>query len=192
MTWSIRAVTPTEAQRLAAFAAELFRQAYGSSHPEPTLSEYLATSFGTERMRQSLTDPAFTTLVAEADGGDWIGYAELRAGGPTAPTTTIEVPLPGDAPLEIVRFYVAEAWHGQGVAQALMIACDEVARARGCDALWLQAWQEAPQALRFYRKAGFAVHGTAVFAFGERADADFILARPLATLPAPARQGPDD
>jgi GNAT superfamily N-acetyltransferase len=115
--------------------------------------------------------------VAEALDGAWMGYAELHEGGPTAPTTILDVPFTGTAPVEIVRFYVDQAWHGQGVAQALMQACDALARARGGDTLWLQAWQEAPQALRFYRKAGFAVHGTAVFAFGERQDADFVLAR---------------
>ena len=188
MPWSIRAVTPSEAARFAPFAADLFRQAYGVTHPEPTLSDYLATSFGTQRVRQSLADPASKTLVAEAADGAWIGYAELRAGGPTAPTTTLEIQLPGTSPLEIVRFYVDQAWHGQGVAQALMAACDEAARTLGCDALWLQAWQQAPQALRFYRKAGFVVHGTAVFAFGDRADSDVILARTLKPAPAPSRQ----
>jgi GNAT superfamily N-acetyltransferase len=188
MSWSIRAVDPSEASRFAPFAADLFRESYGVTHPEPTLSDYLATSFATRRVRQSLADPASTTLLAEAADGTWIGYAELRAGGPTAPTTTLEIQLPGTSPLEIVRFYVDRAWHGQGVAQALMAACDEAARIRGCDALWLQAWQQAPQALRFYRKAGFAVHGTAVFAFGDRADSDFILARALVATPAPSRE----
>ena len=188
MTSSIRAVDTSEAARFAPFAANLFRQAYGVTHPEPTLSDYLAASFGTRRVRESLADPMSTTLVVEAAAGDWIGYAELRAGGPTAPTTMIEIPLPGASPLEIVRFYVDQAWHGQGIAQGLMAACDEAARARGCDVLWLQAWQQAPQALRFYQKAGFAIHGTAIFAFGERADADFILARPLPRARAPSRQ----
>ena len=179
MTWSIRVVAPSEASQLATFAATLFRQAYGVTHPEPTLSVYLATSFAEQRVRRSLEDPASTTLVVESADGTWIGYAELHEGEPSASSTVVEVPLPGTAPLEIVRFYVDRAWHGQGVAHALMHACDALARTRGCDMLWLLAWQEAAQAVRFYHKAGFSIHGTGIFAFGERADADFILARPV-------------
>ena len=179
VTWSVRAVAPSEASRLAILAATLFRQAYGVTHPEPMLSGYLADSFSVERMVESLADAATATLVIESSDGAWAGYAELHDGGPSASTTILDVPLRGAAPLEIVRFYVDQAWHGHGVAQILMRSCAALARERGRDVLWLQAWQDAHQAVRFYRKSGFEIHGTAVFMFGERADADFILARPL-------------
>ncbi len=177
MQWHVRAVDRTEAARLATFAAALFRQAYGVTHPEPVLSEYLAKAFAVTRMTGALDDPHGVMLLIESADGTWAGYAELHEGAPVAPGTVVDVPLPGTSPMEIVRFYIDATWHGQGAAQALMQGCDGVARERGCDVLWLQAWQDAAQALRFYRKAGFALHGTAVFMFGERVDADFILAR---------------
>jgi GNAT superfamily N-acetyltransferase len=178
MTWLIRAAEPGDAKQVAALGGVLFRQAYEATHPEPTLSEYLATSFALSSVVRTLEDPASTILVVEANGS-WIGYAELRAGTPTAPTTVLTRNLPGAAPMEIVRFYVDRAWHGRGVAHDLMLACEERARMSGCDALWLQAWQQAAQALRFYTKEGFDVYGSAVFEFGERADGDLILARGL-------------
>jgi GNAT superfamily N-acetyltransferase len=181
MTWTIRAAERSEAPQLAAFGATLFRQAYEVSHPEPTLSAYLASSFAIPSMARTLEDPASTVLVIVSADGSWIGYAELHRGAPTVPTTVLTRALPGAAPMEIVRFYVDQKWHGHGVAQALMRACDDRALASACDALWLQAWQQAAQALRFYRKEGFDVYGTAVFNFGERADGDFILARGLTT-----------
>jgi len=181
MTWSIRTAESGEAPQLAAFAATLFRQAYEITHPEPTLSEYLASSFAIPSMARTLADPASTVLVIVSPEGSWIAYAELHQGAPTVPTTVLTRALPGAAPMEIVRFYVDQAWHGQGIAQALMRACEERARTSACDALWLQAWQQAHRALGFYRKAGFEVYGTAVFNFGERADGDFILARGLPT-----------
>ena len=181
MTWSIRPAEPSEAPQLAAFAAKLFRQAYEITHPEPTLSEYLADSFAVPNFARTLEDPRSTILLIVSTDGAWIGYAELHQGKPTAPTTALTRTLPGTAPIEIVRFYVDQEWHGQGVAQELMRACEDWARVRAGDALWLQAWQQAPQALRFYTKAGFEICGTAVFTFGERADEDFILARGLTT-----------
>ena len=179
LPWRVRGVASAEAARLASFAATLFRDAYGVTHPEPVLSEYLAKAFAIARTAETIADPASTMLVIESVDGVWAGYAELHEGAPSASGTKLEVPLPGAAPLEIVRFYVDRQWHGRGVAQALMQSCEVAARERGCDVLWLQAWQEAAQAVRFYRKSGFAIHGTAVFMFGERADADFILARPV-------------
>lgn len=181
MTWSIRVAEPSEAPQLATFAAMLFRQAYEITHPEPTLSEYLANSFAIPRFARTLDDPASTILLIVSANGSWIGYAEVHQGAPTAPTTVLTRPLLGIAPIEIVRFYVDQDWHGQGAAQALMCACEERARMRACDALWLQAWQQAPRALRFYRKAGFEVYGTAIFTFGGRDDGDLILARGLTT-----------
>lgn len=179
MTWSIRAAEPSDAEHLAAFGAMLFRQAYGITHPEPTLSEYVDSSFAIGRVMRALGDPLSTILLVVSIDGSWIGYAELHQGVPTANTTVLTRTLPGTAPIEIVRFYVDQEWHGQGVAQALMRACEEQGRVTGCDSVWLQAWQQAPRALAFYRKAGFKVYGTAVFDFGGRADGDFILARGL-------------
>ena len=179
MTWSIRDAKPSEAPRLATFGAMLFRQAYGDTHPEPTLSDYLASSFAIPRVARTLEDPASTMIVVESSGGTWIGYAELHQGAPTARTTMITNPLPGTTPIEIVRFYVDKEWHGRGVAQALMRACEDRARISDCDVIWLQTWQTAAQAIRFYKKEGFEIYGTAIFNFGDRADADFILARKL-------------
>jgi GNAT superfamily N-acetyltransferase len=177
-TWSIRTARPDDAEQLAGLGATLFREAYEATHPEPTLSEYVRSSFAIERVAQTLDDPASTILVVSTEALS-IGYAELHEGPPTAPTTLLSRPLPGAAPMEIVRFYVAEQWHGHGVAHDLMRASEERAREGSCDMLWLQAWTQADRALRFYRKIGFDVYGTAVFTFGPRTDTDLILARGL-------------
>jgi GNAT superfamily N-acetyltransferase len=174
-----RRATPNEAPRLGAFATELFRTAYGPTHPEPTLGRYLVECFGAEAMRRRLADQDRTFLVAETEAGDWLGYAELARGACDPALVTLTRPLPGTAPLEIVRFYVVPEQHGRGVAQSLMRACEAVARESGCDVLWLEAWQEAAQALRFSEKQGCARYGTAVFRFGEQLDHDYLLARPI-------------
>jgi ribosomal protein S18 acetylase RimI-like enzyme len=179
--FAIRRVTPDEASRLGAFATELFRVSYGPTHPEPTLGRYLVECFGPEEMRRRLEDAGRTFLVVESEPGDWLGYAELHREAWDPERATLTLPLPGTAAMEIVRFYVAPEHHGRGVAQSLMRACEAVARESGCDVLWLQAWQEAAQALRFYEKQGFTRHGTAVFRFGDRLDHDYLLARPIVT-----------
>jgi len=172
--FTIRACGPEEAVRLGAIGARLFTQAYGPTHPEPELSAYLARSFAPARLAAELADPGRRALVVES-GGQWIGYAYMRDSPEGWPSG-----VPGRRPVEIVRFYVDAEWHGRGVAQQLMAACEEEARRRGADALWLAVWQEAPRAIAFYRRAGFEVVGTATFEFGDRLDDDFVMARPLA------------
>ena len=179
MSLAIRRVAPAEAARLAAFAAGLFREAYGPTHPEPTLSAYVAECFAADAVRGRLADASRAVLVVEDDAGEWLGYAELRTGLPDGSYVTPDRALPSARALEIARFYVAPRHHGQGIAQALMRRCEAFASEAGCEVLWLQAWQEAAQALRFYDKEGFAVYGTALFQFGERVDHDFLLVKLL-------------
>jgi diamine N-acetyltransferase len=187
--WSIRIARSTDAARLSPLAATLFRQGYGPTHPEPTMSRYVADAFAPARMAAILADPAANVLLVERGADDGIGYAQVRVGMPEAATTHLTDALPGRRGLEIVRFYVDAAWHGRGIAQALMRACDDVALQRGCDVIWLQAWQLAVRPLAFYRKAGFTIHGTAIFRFGERDDEDYILARRVAAGAVHATSG---
>lgn len=161
----------------------LFREAYGPTHPEPTLSVYVNDCFGLAAVERLLADRNATVLVAEhPDRAEFVGYAHLRLAAPAAAGTKLTRALPGQSPIEIVRFYVDATLHGKGLAPALMAACDAEARARMADVIWLQAWQEAGRALAYYQKAGFERIGTTIFRFGERDDQDFVLARSVAQL----------
>jgi diamine N-acetyltransferase len=173
--FTIRACGPHEATRLGTTAARLFTQAYGSTHPEPELSAYLASAFAPERLAAELAHPARYALVVES-GGAWIGYAYLHESTEGWPEG-----VPGEHPVEIVRFYVDAGWHGRGVAPALMAACEDEARGRGADTLWLDVWQQAARPLAFYRRTGFEVVGTTTFAFGDRLDDDFVMVRRIAS-----------
>ena len=56
-------------------------------------------------------------------------------------------------------------------------AADRAAAERGADAFWLDVWSEAARAVRFYERAGVVVLGATTFAWGERRDADHVMAR---------------
>ena len=83
-------------------------------------------------------------------------------------------------PGEIQRIYVVDEWHGQGVAQALMGACIDELKQRGCDAAWLGVRERNPRAIAFYRKSGFIEVGGYVFRLGEDSQQDVIMARAIA------------
>jgi GNAT superfamily N-acetyltransferase len=188
---TIRRADESDAPALAAVASRLFRQAYEVTHPEPTLGAYLRECFAPDRIGALLADPATAVLLVEDDDGAFIAYAQLQDGVPDTPDVQLTRALPGRRPLEIARFYVDEAWHGRGIAAALMTACDAEARVRGADVLWLRALQEAARPNAFYAKMGFGVIGTAVFTFGAWEDADFVLARPVVGTEGSAARGTD-
>src|SRR6266550_9625933 len=85
----------------------------------------------------------------------------------------------GQHALEIVRFYVDSSWQGRGVGAALMKYCCAIAKEAGADVIWLQVWSQAPWAIGFYQRMGFAIVGKKNFYFGERVDEDHVMSLAL-------------
>lgn len=165
---------PSHAEPLSTLAVRLFVQAYGVEYSGPDLEPYLARSFNAERLATELQDtPRVFALVVESDTGEWIGYALMLASTEVPPSVTAAHPL------EIRRFYVDGAWHGQGIAQQLMRACVDTATQWGADAIWLSVWQQAPRPQAFYARVGFRTVGETAFYFGTRVDDDYVMVLPL-------------
>ncbi|MES2305235.1 MAG: N-acetyltransferase [Gemmatimonadota bacterium] len=173
-TTRIRRATVADADLVAALGARLFVEAYGPTHPEPDLTPYLEHAFASDLVAEALARPGVVVLLVEGDDGTLIGYAH---------TATGDAPFPdgvgGSRATGIERFYLDGRWHGRGIADALMTACCDTARAAGADRIYLQVWQEAPRPIAFYRKSGFEVAGSATFRFGARLDDDFLMLRML-------------
>lgn len=144
---AFRVATPADAPALADFARRAFHDAYVGVMEPGLLERVLAEQFGAARQRAEIEDPWAAWIVAQVDGA-LAGYVYLRIG------RVPEVGTP-PAPVEVARFYVDHAWHGRGVARALMDAAVAHARRVGGRTLWLAVWQRNPRAIAFYRKYGF-------------------------------------
>jgi GNAT superfamily N-acetyltransferase len=92
-------------------------------------------------------------------------------------------PPPGLAPelpwAELARFYVARMYWETGVSSELMVAVLRSIRSRGGRLVWLQVWERAERAIRFYRKWGFFEVGEAPYTVGRELQRDLVLARSL-------------
>jgi len=168
----IRQGEPADAPRLAAFAARAFAEAFGADNRPEDLAAHLASSYGVPQQTGELGDPRYTTLMAER-GGALAGYAQLRR--QPAPEC-----VAGPSPIELYRFYVDAAWHGQGVAQTLMTATRAAAADMGGATLWLSVWERNPRARAFYAKCGFHDVGTTDFFVGPDRQIDRVLVASLA------------
>jgi ribosomal protein S18 acetylase RimI-like enzyme len=184
MTIQVRPAAVADAPRLSRLGAATFRETFEGENTAEDMARYLAEAFTPDRQAAEITDPASTVLLAEHRGAsgdaELVGYAHLVSG--PAPEA-----VRGRAPLELKRLYVARAWHGQRVAQALMDAALDAARARGAETLWLGVWERNPRAAAFYRKYGFERVGEHTFVLGADAQTDWLLARPLGVAPPSSR-----
>lgn len=170
---SVRHATPADAALLASVARRTFHDAYSGDDASADLQVHMDRHFGVTQQAAELGDPRTTTLILEDDAGNAIGYTLLG-----------EDPVPecvtGPEPLQIRRFYIDQAWKGQGVAQQLMAAVDVEARRRGRKTIWLLAWFRNFRAHAFYRKCGFEQVGIAPYLFGNTMEQDVAMARPTA------------
>lgn len=168
----IRRGVAADAPALAELASRTFRETFTAGNRAEDLEAHLAAAYGTTQQLRELADPAIVTLLAEY-GGHLAGYAQLRSG--TTPAC-----VSGEAPIELWRFYIAQGWHGRGVAQSLMSRADAEARGTGRRTLWLGVWEHNERAKAFYRKSGFVDVGSHVFMLGSDAQTDRVMVRPVA------------
>lgn len=174
---TIRPGVPTDAIALAALAAGTFREAFAADNRPEDLALHLATAYGPAQQGRELADPDILTLLVETEG-QLAAYAQLRSG--TTPPC-----VAGESPVELWRFYVALAWHGRGIAPALMQRVVLEAGSRGARTLWLGVWERNQRAIAFYRKSGFRDVGSHVFMVGTDAQTDRIMVR---DVPGPGPQ----
>lgn len=167
----IRIAIPEDAAVLAELARTTFYDTFASTNDANDMALHLERAYGVPQQTAELNDPRIVTLLYEKDGRA-IAYAQLR--GDHAPDC-----ITGSAPIELWRFYVAQGFHGQGVAQALMERVKTEARQRGAKTLWLGVWEHNARARAFYAKCGFADAGKHIFLFGTDPQTDLVMATPL-------------
>ena len=167
MVIAIRAGVASDATALAELAARTFRETFATDNRPEDLELHMGHAYGTSQQLEELLDPDIATLLVEIDG-QLAGYAQMRS-GVFPPCVT------GEAPFELWRFYVAQSWHGRGIAQALMRRVKSDAYLRGGRTLWLGVWERNERAKAFYQKSGFVDVGSHVFMVGTDAQTDRIL-----------------
>jgi GNAT superfamily N-acetyltransferase len=170
-TMVIRRATDEDAARLAEFARRTFVETFAADNADDNMAIHVAQAFGPAAQLGEIRDNSMITLLAEL-GSTLAGFAQLRQ-GPPPPC------VGGNAPVEILRFYVDRPFHGRGVAQTLMRAVEQLARALGHHTLWLGVWERNPRAIAFYTKCGFVDVGDHGFILGTEEQIDRVMARAL-------------
>jgi GNAT superfamily N-acetyltransferase len=167
----IRAGVQADAPELAIFAARTFEENFGSQNRPEDLRAHLKKAFGITQQTRELLDPDVVTLLAY-DDARLVAFAQVKR---QDPPHGIRI----ERPIELHRFYVDRPAHGKGVAQQLMLAVHNVARAFQGQNLWLGVWERNTRAIAFYRKAGFVDRGCHDFIVGSDRQTDRVLVAPV-------------
>jgi diamine N-acetyltransferase len=164
----IKDATDADAAKLAEFGARTFYESFAADNTVDDMRKHLDSAFSPARQLAEIRNPDIETLIVVGPEECWAGFAQLRAGKRSAG-------VPEQGSMELWRFYVDKAWHGQGIAAGLMEAAKQRARQRGANTLWLGVWERNARAQAFYRKHGFSKVGSQVFVVGTDPQTDDVL-----------------
>lgn len=168
---NLRRASIEDAKLLTELGARTFDETFAKDNSPEDMAAYMAVSFSVERLTEELTDPASVFFIGEV-AGSAAGYAKIQSGEAVG---SVE----GERPIELVRLYVLQEWHGRGVGPALMQRCIDEARALGFQTIWLGVWEHNTRAQAFYRKWNFYEVGEHIFQLGSDPQRDILMQRAL-------------
>ena len=168
----IRKANRNDAKQLSQLAERTFRDTFGAINTTEDMDLHCQSSYSEVIQSDEISNPNMITLLCENEEG-LVGFAQLRWNG--APNCVL-----AKSPGEIQRLYVANGWHGKGIAQDLMYACIQEMKDRGSDVVWLGVWERNPRAIAFYKKFRFVEVGEQVFPLGSDQQRDVVMARSVA------------
>lgn len=166
-------VEARDAARLAEFGARTFRESFGAENTAEDMQKHLDSAWSPEKQLAELKNPDIDTVVLTDGADQWLAFAQLRA-------NQVSDGVPAQGSIELWRFYVEKSFHGRGVAQLLMTAAKQKARARGANSVWLGVWERNERAKAFYAKHGFRKVGKKVFVVGSDPQTDDVMLCSLA------------
>jgi len=110
-------------------------------------------------VQERLDRPGWAGFVATAEEGEVVGFALCKDLG----TEENEFVFPeAQKTIQLVYLAVDEAFRGQGIASALIRACEDLAKQLGRTGVLLDVSEKNP-AINLYRRLGFERLGAQVF-----------------------------
>jgi len=179
ISFTLRAAQESDAASLSTLARKTFFDTFGPDNDPKHMTEYLDGAFSEKIQREEILDPNVQIWIVETavNGNDqgqkeMIGYEMIRDGGETPDCVSS---LVSHTPaLELQRIYVAQSFHGKGVAQALMTQSKQFARQLKRP-LWLGVWERNPRAIKFYTRENFRDVGAHTFMMGDDPQTDRVM-----------------
>lgn len=159
---------PSDAQKLAEYAAKRFNDTFGFVYDPLDLANHLQEKYTPETYLEAINNREIFTQVAIDAGENIVGYSQA---GPMG--------LPHDGAIsgafELYRLYVNDECKGSGLAKQLFDNVLARASEIGAPALYLGVWSQNARALAFYSRLGFEIVGKYLYQVGKTFDDERIM-----------------
>lgn len=173
-----RRATPDDADRLAAFCQQTFRETFVEDFSIPysakDLDDYFRSAASAESFTKKLSDSRRAAwIIEDQDKKEFLAYV-LTGPCDDIPHPDVQSNIDG----EIGRLYVQRDQQGHGYGQQLMKVAlhwfDEHYPQRP---IWLSVWSKNLKAQKFYQHYGFSLVGQYDYPVGQWKDQEFIMRR---------------
>lgn len=165
---SIQPATFHDAGALRDLSEQTFIDTYAVYNTPENMEKHISEKFTLKQIQAELSDTSVQYLLLKKEG-QLIGFTKLIKNH--APKE-----LPSENVIEIERFYVDKAFHGQNLGKHLMQSSLDWCKKSGFATVWLGVWEENARALQFYTKMGFEKIGEHVFVLGTEVQNDYVMA----------------
>ena len=168
--FTFRAAVSADAEALAVFWRDRFRETFAHLYPPADLARFEASAYVPAQIAAEIASPDFSHTLA---------FLQDRLVG-AMKGGAVSLPVANTSGLwELHRLYLTPDTHGSGLADALMGAAREAAVAAGNSAMVLGVYCDNERAKRFYTRHGFRQIGSYHFVVGDTLDDEWIMQAPL-------------
>ena len=171
MEYCIRPCMPDDLPVLQELSRRTFFEAFADVNTPEDMELYLAQAYNTQKLQTELLhkDCYFFFITA---GDSVCGYLKLN-------DQSAQTEFHDARALEIERIYIAQAYQGCGLGNALIGKTVSMAKDLHKTYLWLGVWEKNYNAQRFYKSNGFYEIGRHDFYVGDDRQTDYILRKDL-------------
>lgn len=145
MEFTIRQGTEKDFSIIQGLNAALFH--YDAPHDDALNTDWPRSREGVAYYRQKFTDPAHVAFIAEDADGNAVGYV---IGCATNKFRYRKVKTG-----ELENMFIVPQWRGKGVGKVLIHALKHWMKTKGVGRVYVSAYANNEEAVRFYRKCGF-------------------------------------
>ena len=154
----IRAGQPSDADRIAVLAAQVWLHTYCTNGISSEVAKYVLSELTVEKFAARLAEPETYILVAEVN--EWlVGFAAIKFGA--------SCPEVAKSRVELQTLYVQEHFIGHGIGRSLLEAAEAKAREQSAAPLWLTVNAQNTRAITFYARQRYSQVGTTYFVLGQ-------------------------
>jgi ribosomal protein S18 acetylase RimI-like enzyme len=162
---NILRATHDDSEDLSRLSTALFPLGCPVDTPAEDLLAFTSRELTAERFSAFIDDTSNAILVARVSK-QLAGFAMIaRAPAPSS----------SRADVELRKFYIDPAFHGTGLANALMKEALEIPEAASTAGIWLSVFSGNGRAIAFYQRWGFRIIGAQTFMVGKDHQRDYLM-----------------